>query len=63
MLMVINNIKSENFLICRRRMESGIQCLSHGEGNKTRFTGIASHTVLVNRMRMYIGELDEGELE
>jgi hypothetical protein len=44
-------------------MESGIQCLSHGEGNKTRFTGIASHTVLVNRMRMYIGELDEGELE
>ncbi len=23
-------------------MESRIQCLSHGEGNKTRFTGIAS---------------------
>jgi hypothetical protein len=44
-------------------MESGIECLSHGEENKTRFTGIARSTVLVNRMPTYIGELDDGELK
>jgi hypothetical protein len=44
-------------------MESGIECPSHGKGKKTRFTGIARSTVLVNRKPTCIGELDEGELE
>jgi hypothetical protein len=30
-------------------MESGIECLSHGEEKKTRFTGIARSTVLVEQ--------------